>query len=230
MSKRKSLLIAAAVIFLLAAVLLSFGAGYARYRTEIKGDLEFGIQPLDLPEIEQIAWKQDGEGYILVFKPNRSMLDCRLYLAVSEGVTSPESMVVELSYMQDTEAIQLRAVMEPITEASGLKMQFGPGYVFRFYDPVTGEEHLMDLVADGENAYSLAVTGLDSAAEYQSLLRLFVEPTQGVVQVAEAEDAGENQVDTPVEEPTEDTTDGEVNVPVGDPADGDGEEPTGDPQ
>lgn len=199
MSKRKSLLITAAVIFLLAAVLLSFGAGYARYRTEIKGDLEFGIQPLDLPDIEQIAWKQDGAGHILVFKPNRSMLGCRLYLAVSEGVTAPENLVVELSYVQEGEANLLRAAMEPITEESGLKIQFGSGYVFRFYDPVTCEEHLLDLSADDELAYTLAVTGLDTAAEYESLLRLFVEPTQGIVQQAEEDPLSEEQ-ENPVDE------------------------------
>lgn len=199
MNKRKSLILLLVTTLLLAAVMFSFGIGYARYRTEITGDLEFGVHPLDLPEIRQIAWRQDGDSYILTFTPERTMRASKIYLAVSEGVTAPESLSVSLSYLKDEEVITQRAVMQPITDGTELKLQFGAGHVFRFYD-VSGEEVLLDLIADEETpiAYTLTVGGLDAAAEYQSILRLFIEPTQNAVQPTPEE--ADVQTEQPVPE------------------------------
>lgn len=187
------------VIVLMAALTLSVGTAYARYRTEILGDLAFQVKPLEQLTFASQQWEQSEDGsHVLTFTMAEAAQSCRMYLAVSEGITVPASLTVTLTMPPEegqqtqtqtetqppagtepetpAEPIVLTAVMEQITEGSSLYALFGSGYVFRFCNAETGEEMFLDLTTDF--TYTLTVSGLQSAAAQTSLLRLFVEYAQ----------------------------------------------------
>lgn len=188
------------ILFLTAAMVLSVGTAYARYREEITGDQAFQVKPLEQLTFATQQWEQNDQGdYILTFTMAESEEDCRMYLAVSEGVTVPEGLTVTLTLpaeettqiLEDgtvatvvNDPVVLTAEVQQITEGSSLYSLFGSGYVFRFYDrvndPETGEETLEELLLDFEKevTYTLTVKGLSKATEQTSLLRLFVEYAQ----------------------------------------------------
>lgn len=180
---------------LMISLLLAVGITFGRYRTEIFGNLIFQVKPLKQLAFQSQQWAQAEDGsYTLTFTMAEANENCRIYLAVSEGITAPDALQVTLTLPvvtteENLEAqeeagdssetpeevlpVVLTATMEQITEGTALYGTFGSGYVFRFYDAETGEQITLDLVAG--SAYVLTVTGLQSAAEQTSLLRLFVE-------------------------------------------------------
>lgn len=187
------------VIVLTAALVLSVGTAYARYKSELSGDLAFQVKPMEQLSFQTQQWTQGEDGsHILTFSMAESGEKCRMYLAVSEGITAPESLAVTLTLPpEETETlpeegleaqteteeqetpnapIVLTATMQQITEGSSLYALFGSGYVFRFFHEETGEEIFLNLIADF--SYTLTVSGLQSAAAQTSLLRLFVEYAQ----------------------------------------------------
>ncbi len=179
MDKQKHIALSAVVVLLLLAVILSLGLTYARYRTEIVGDLAFSAKPLEQLTLSGQSWKTTDGADVLTFSLEQSAENVRLYLAVSEGVAVSDAVTVSLtlpSAEEGGEDVVVQAAAQKIEEGSALHTLFGAGYVFRFTDEVSGQELLQDLQAD--TAYVLTVTGLDTAVEHTSLLRLFIERTQ----------------------------------------------------
>lgn len=194
--KRYKMWLAAAA--LAAAMILLVGTAYARYREELVGDQAFQAKPAEALTFASQQWQVDEDGNrVLTFSLAQTAEDCRVYLAVSEGVTAPENLQIMLtlpaeptvSVAEDgTETVAapepetLIAQAEAITQGSALYSLFGPGYVFRFYETEGSEageqisaEKRMDLKS--EAIYTLTVSGLSSAVEQTSLLRLFVGST-----------------------------------------------------
>lgn len=201
--RRLTWLFAACVLMI--SLFLAVGITFGRYRSEILGNLIFQVKPMKQLTFQSQKWLQAEDGsYALTFTMAEEADNCRMYLAVSEGITAPDALQVTLTLPiveagedpaeeeqteENLEAqegtgdssetpeevlpVVLTATMEKITEGTALYATFGSGYVFRFYDAETGNEITLDLVA--ESAYVLTVTGLQSAAEQTSLLRLFVE-------------------------------------------------------
>ena len=159
-------------ILVTAALVLSVGSAFARYREEFSGDFPFRAKPLNALTFAQDAWKQTENGCTLTFSMNQDEPRCRCFLAVSAGISKPEQLTVTLT-LPGEEPLILLATAEPIPEVSGLSALFGSGYVFRFLDEQTQQELTLELKA--ETAYTLTVQGLESAAQQTSLLRLFVE-------------------------------------------------------
>lgn len=168
-NKRIWLLVA---ILVTAALVLSVGSAFARYREEFSGDFLFQAKPLNSLAFVQEEWKQTENGYTLTFRLNQDEPRCRCFLAVSEGISKPEQMTVTLTLPED-EPVILLATAEQIPEVSGLSALFGSGSVFRFLDEQTQQELTLELKAETE--YTLTVQGLEAAAQQTSLLRLFVE-------------------------------------------------------
>lgn len=160
------------VLLLTAVVALSLGV-HARYREEITGDPAFQIKPMEQLHIVQQQWRQTEDASVLTFSLEKAA-KTHVYLALSEGITAPENVEVLLT-LPGEKPVTLRATGTEIPEVSGLKALFGSGYVFRFLDPETGEEQILELPAQ---ECVLTVRGLDTAAEQTSLLRLFVEYAQ----------------------------------------------------
>lgn len=184
-------------VLLTVALVLSVGTAFGRYRSEIFGNLNFQVKAMEQLTFQTQQWAQAEDGsYTLTFTMAEAAENCRMYMAVSEGVTAPESLTVTLTVPpapaedgQQTEAedqtaaepetqtpgepIVLTATMQQITAGSSLYGLFGSGYVFRFADVETGEELFLDLTTDF--TYTLTINGLQIAAEQTSLLRLFVE-------------------------------------------------------
>lgn len=161
------------VLFLAAALVLSLGTAYARYMEQVNGDQGFVARPLETPQLSQQSWQQVDDAYVLSFSMGETAQTYRIFLAVSEGVTQPEQLEVTLSLPGEEEnTITLQAVPEQIQDASALHALFGTGFAYRFLDAETAEELLFEL---SNETYTLTVKGLDGAAEYASLVRLFVE-------------------------------------------------------
>ncbi len=181
------------ILLLGAAIGLSIGTAYGRYREEITGDQSFQVKPLEQLTFATQQWQQNDAGdYVLTFTMAEAAEICRMYLAVSEGVTAPEQLQVTLILpaKESTEAsedgtestvtqepVVLTATARQITQASSLYSLFGSGYVFRFYDGTedaeAGEEIILNLLT--ETTYTLTISGLSTAAEQTSLLRLFID-------------------------------------------------------
>ncbi len=179
MNKQKHIALLAVVILLLTAVILSLGLTYARYRTEIVGDLAFSAKPVEQPVLSGQSWNTTQDADVLTFSLEKSAENVRLYLAVSEGVVISDAVTVSLTLPaaeDGGEETVVQAAAQEIEEGSALHTLFGAGHVFRFVDEVSGQELLQDLQAD--TAYVLTVTGLDTAVEHTSLLRLFIERMQ----------------------------------------------------
>lgn len=181
MGNRKKLSLA--VFLLIAALVLSMGVAYARYQEESGGDLFFQVKPLEELSIATQEWTQVGDAYMLTFSMSQEEENCRIFLAVSDGVALPENLevVLTMSNPESIEPLTYTATVEAISESSALHSVFGSGYVFRFREMLTdaetgeetpGEELIFDLTTE---IYTLTVRGLDSAAAETSLLRLFVE-------------------------------------------------------
>jgi hypothetical protein len=159
-------------LLLIAVVALSLGV-YARYREEISGDPAFQVKPMAQLRIAQQKWQQAEDAAVLTFSMEQAA-QTHVYLAMSEGVTAPGNVEVLLT-LPGVEPVTLLATGSEIPEVSGLKALFGSGYVFRFLDPETGEEQILELPTE---ECVLTVRGLDAATEQTSLLRLFVEYAQ----------------------------------------------------
>lgn len=179
------------LVVLLTAAMLAVGVAYGRYRTDITGDLIFQAKPWDGIAFSAQQWSQKEGDAVLTFSMAEDVTQCRVFLAMSEGVTDPTSVKVTLTIPLDSyedeegktvtpEPLVLTAAGEPITEDSSLYALFGSGYVFRFMEEVEETEAAVELILDLETdkSYVLTVSGLDAAAEQTSLLRLFVENVQ----------------------------------------------------
>ena len=181
MSKRSLLSLIGAGILIVAAVALGFSGAFARYLEMLTGDQAFSAKPLDALEITQ-QWVKVDDAYVLTFTGGEQAKNCRIYLAVSEGITNADSLQVELQLpaaettdpeQPESPQVQtLTAVASPIEEGSSIYNLFGSGTVFQYLDAQTQEEWVFDLSQD---PYVITVRGLDSAAELTSLIRLFVE-------------------------------------------------------
>ena len=95
MSKRSLLSLIGAGILIVAAVALGFSGAFARYLEMLTGDQAFSAKPLDALEITQ-QWVKVDDAYVLTFTGGEQAKNCRIYLAVSEGITNADSLQVEL--------------------------------------------------------------------------------------------------------------------------------------
>lgn len=160
------------VFLLIVALVLSVTVAYARYREELTGDLGFQAKPLAPVAFTKETWEKTDDSLRLTFSVEKTDAKCRVYLAVSEGFTAMDQVIVTLT-IPGEEPLQLVAAGERIPAASGIYNLFGDGYVFRFIDGQTGQELPMELLTDTE--YVLSINGLEDAIEYTGLLRLFIE-------------------------------------------------------
>lgn len=175
------------------AVVLLIGSAYARYREELVGDQSFQVKPGQQLAFATQQWQQDEDGNrILTFSMEKAAENCRVFLAVSEGVTAPENLQVTLTLPAEgtvaasengTEAVTVNAPVtltakgEAIMPGSSLYSVFGSGYVFRFYEPGAEGQTPVEMALDlkSEEVYTLTISGLSAATEQTSLLRLFVD-------------------------------------------------------
>lgn len=197
-----------AALLLVAALLLSVGTAYARYREEIIQNLNFQVRPIESLNLSNQSWSQGEDGsYVLTFTMDETVENCRIYLAVSKGVTQPDALTVTLQLPPDPNATEssgqteattvptdpsagetivvepqfdgLIATAEEIPSISALGALFGSGYVYRFLDGEAEDENREEIIFDlVAGEYVLTVTGLENAANTTSLLRLFVEYAQ----------------------------------------------------
>lgn len=174
MRNRKVLSLLLAALLLVAAGGLAIGTAYARYREVLTGDPAFQVNPTDQLTIADQQWQQVEDNYVLTFTMEKTSPGCRVFLAMSEGVHTPETLTVTLT-LPGVEPAVLQATAATIPEGTPLYKMFGPGSVFRFADADTGEEALLDLTTQ---PYTVTVQGLGEAAQQASLLRLFVERVQ----------------------------------------------------
>jgi len=175
MGNRRGKVLLAVLLILAGGIALFSGTAYGRYQAELVADLLFQAKPLDQISIAQQTWTPQEDGCILTFTLEKDAGPCRVFLAVSEGVTSPEVLEVILTVPGDTPVV-VEGLREPIAENSAMDALFGPGFVFRFPGEEEGEELQVELSAGVQ--YTLTVRGLPSAAEQTSLLRLFIERAQ----------------------------------------------------
>ena len=159
------------VIVSLIIVLIVATAGLVsgRYMETIQDYFAIGVKPYYGVTFAQQSWQQTEDGCTFSFQLAQSVTDCRIYMAVSEGVVKANLLEIQL-VMPD--ATVLQAKTEKIAENSELYRVFGAGYVFRFVDAQTGDELHMDLSTE---TYLLHVSGMDGATAQTSLLRVFVE-------------------------------------------------------
>lgn len=178
MSKRNRRFLVLVCVLLAAVLVLSFGNAFGRYLEALTGDQPFQVKPANALKITQ-QWKQVDDAYVLTFTAGEHAGNCRVYLAVSQGVTAADLLEISLAEPISMETggvaplpVILSATAQPITEGSAIYALFGSGTAFLFVDAETGKEKAFDL---SRGAYTVTVRGLDSAAELTSLLRLFVE-------------------------------------------------------
>ena len=172
MDNRRGTVLWAALLVLAIVVVLFSGTAYARYRAELTGNMQFQAKPLEQIHMAGQTWKSTKDVCVLTFSLKEDAGTCRVYLAVSQGVTAPEALQVTLT-VPGEEPVTVVGAQTPIAEGSALGAQFGPGTVFRFPGETDGGELQLELTADTQ--YTVTVRGLPSAAEQASLLRLFVE-------------------------------------------------------
>ncbi len=161
--KNKRLLWITAIALMVLAVTVSAGVAYARYMDRVNQDFFLTVKAQPELALAHQVWTQDGDDYVLEFQMVAAAENCRVFLAVSEGVTAPENLQVSLT-MPDGSTTLFAAGTE-ILETSSLYHTFGGGYVFHFPD-------VLDLTSQ---SYTLRVEGLTAAAQEASLLRLFIE-------------------------------------------------------
>lgn len=173
MKQKRIVLLLTALVLVAAAVAVAVSPAMARYREEITGDMIFQARPVEPLAFAVEQWTANDDGsYTLTFSLNQDVNGCHIYLAVSEGVSNPEALTVTLT-VPDHASQLLEGTCEAIPVPSNLNNIFGPGHVFRFYTEFNGEE--FPFVAEKYQQFTLTVTGLKSAADANSLLRLFVE-------------------------------------------------------
>lgn len=191
MRNKKLIVLLLAAVLLVASVGLMFTPAAARYRAELLGDLIFQAKPLEKLSFSASDWVVTEAGCTLTFSMTQDVEKCRVYLAISEGVVAAESLQVLLTVPGETPMV-LEGTCEPIPEVSDLAKRFGQGHVYYFYvepevpegtdeteatqateDPEEPEEWVFSPKAD--ETFTLTVTGLDSAAQATTLMRLFVE-------------------------------------------------------
>ena len=167
----------AALCVLTATAIFLVGSTYARYREELVGDQSFQVKPAQRLAFATQQWQTEENGdRILTFSMENSAEDCRVYLAVSEGITAPEKLQVTLTLpAQGQDAVTLTAKGEAIAPGSAVYSVFGSGYVFRFFEAEGQTPAELSLDLNSEAVYTLTVSGLSAAAEQTSLLRLFVD-------------------------------------------------------
>lgn len=202
MRKKNRWFLALACLITAIAITLAFSGTFARYLEMLTGDQAFQVKPMEPLQITQKwMWNADDNTYVITFTAGERAKNCKVYLAVSEGVTNVQSLQVEMTApvlpeeipteeTEETEAteetqetvaetlpetVTLQATGSAITEGSAIYNLFGSGTVFQFQNTETQEELVFDL---SQHTYTITVRGLDSAAELTSLLRLFVEYVQ----------------------------------------------------
>ena len=160
----------AVIVGILVVVMITTaGLVSARYMESIQDFFGISIKPYHGVSFQHQEWQQQDDGCIFSFQLAQSTRDCRVYLAVSEGVAKAELLDIRLMLSDNT---ILQAQAEKIAEDSQLHRVFGAGYVFRFRDAQTGEEILMDFSTEVQ---TLHISGIDGATVQTSLLRVFVE-------------------------------------------------------
>ncbi len=190
-NKRRVFVLMAAVILLTAAVTLAVSPAMARYRAELTGDMAFQADAPDKLQFSASDWSVTANTCTLTFSMAQDVEKCKIYLAVSEGIIDPENLQVSLQ-LPGEENVKLEGTCQQIPEVSGLAKRFGKGYVYCFYveqedpetppasaepeEPEEPEEWIFSPKAD--ERFTLTVTGLRSAAEAATLMRLFVEQAE----------------------------------------------------
>ena len=174
MSKRNRRVLVLVCMLLAATLVLCCAPTFARYLEMITGDQAFQVKAMNPLEITQ-QWTPVENGYTLTFTAKKQAKNCRVFLAVSQGVTDADLLEVSLADPLPPEgegAAPLPAVAAPIAADTPVYTLFGPGTIFRFMDADTGLEKTFDL---SQGSYTLFVRGLDAAAQQTSLIRFFVE-------------------------------------------------------
>lgn len=187
-NKRRVFVLLAAAILLTATVVVAVSPAMARYRAELMGDMIFQADAPDKLQFSANNWSVTANTCTLTFSMAQDVEKCKIYLAVSEGVVVPETLQVSLQ-VPGEEPVKLEGTCQPIPEVSGLAKRFGKGYVYCFYveqeepvippasaEPEEPEEWIFSPKA--EETFTLTVTGLRSAAEAATLMRLFVEQAE----------------------------------------------------
>lgn len=162
-----------ASIFVLVLMVVYAGVAYARYQETLVFDQGFVAKPLEQVAFGSCQWQVNDRESVLEFTMSEDLEDCKIYIAVSQGVSNPEALEISLSRPGETGDNIYVAIPEPIDKGTSLCNTFGEGYVFRFYDVETGDE--IEWEFNSHETYSLYVSQLDDATEYPSLIRVFVE-------------------------------------------------------
>lgn len=193
-NKKRVFMLLAAVLLLTATAVLAFSPAMARYRAEITGDWIFQAKPPEKLNFAASNWTATSNTCTLTFSMDKDVEKCRVYLAVSEGIIDAEKLQVSLQ-IPGEENVTLEGTCQQIPEVSGLAKRFGQGYVYYFYlvpeqpedpetpteptdpeEPTEPEEWIFSPKANEQ--FKLTVTGLGSAAEATTLMRLFVEQAE----------------------------------------------------
>lgn len=161
------------VLVLVVLVIVYAGVAYARYLETLVFNQEFVAKPLEQVAFGSSQWQVNDRESVLEFTMSEELEACRIYIAVSQGVSNPEALEISLSKPGETEDNTYIAVPEPIDKRTSLYKIFGEGYVFRFYDAETGEE--IEWEFNPHDTYTISLSQLDDATEYPSLIRVFVE-------------------------------------------------------
>lgn len=185
MRNKKILFVSLAAVLLAVSAFLAFSPAFARYRAELIEDLTFQAKPPQKLSFAESQWTIEEDICSLTFSMEQDVERCRIFLAVSEGVTDPESLQVSLNAPGEV-YFTVEGTCEQIPEVSDLEKVFGPGYVYYFYvtpeetdesaeaeEPEDPEEWIFS--AQAGETFTLSVIGLESAAEATTLMRLFVE-------------------------------------------------------
>jgi len=171
--KKRIVMLLTAALLLTAAATLAFSPAAARYRAELTGDMIFQAKPLEKLSFADQEWTWEADACNLTFSLDQDVDGCRVYLAVSEGITDPDNLNVYLT-IPGYSNIKLEGTCQPIPEVSELAKLFGQGYVYYFNNELEDMEEWI-FSAKANEQFTLTVTGLQSAAEATSLMRLFVE-------------------------------------------------------
>ncbi len=171
MSKVK--LVHRTVVMVLALVLtISATIAYARYREELEADQGFAARPLELVKLDAGQWQYVDGKFTMEFTVEKTVEACRVYVAVSQGMSAPDEVKIELT-TPTQEILDYTVLYEEIYRGTTLYGIFGPGHVYRFTNGTTDQELNFSLIA-GEQ-YTISVEGLDAATQEDCLLRVFVE-------------------------------------------------------
>ena len=191
MRNKKSLFALLAAVLLMATVFMAFSPAIARYREELIADLLFQAEPVEKLDFLTSQWTMEEDTCTLTFSLNQDVEKCRIFLTVSEGVTNTEPLQVSLNAPGEP-YVMVEGTCEQIPEVSSLEKLVGPGNVYYFYVSPEESEETEEASQPGEaeesedleewifspkagQTFVLTVTGLESAAEAATLVRLFAE-------------------------------------------------------